>query len=158
VTKMTTKVATKSIEEKIVSNEEKSNWKSIFNNVALSIEIEAIEATKAIETTNATNAIKATMNESTMNSNWNDDSDWDSDSNTKSWDDRESRIDESRNAEILFCFSSWHEICEWICQSHCEKKQKLSCHDWVEESSCLKKSVDKWTISKCEEIWRWKKL
>ncbi len=96
VTKVATEIATKSIEEKIVSNEEKNNWRSIFNNVALSIEAEAIETTKAIETTNETNATKATMNESTTSSNW------DSDSDTESRDDRESRIDESRSAEVLF--------------------------------------------------------
>jgi hypothetical protein len=50
VTKVATEVATKLIEEEIVSNEEKNNWKSISNNVALSIET---EATEAIETTNA---------------------------------------------------------------------------------------------------------
>ncbi len=67
----------------------------------------------------------------------------------------------SMNREMqksCLCFSSWHEICERTCQSHCEKKQKLSCHDWVEESSCLKKNVDKWTISRCEKVWKWKKL
>ncbi len=95
VTKVATKVATKSIEEEIVSNEEKSNWKSIFNNVALSIKAKTIETTKAIETTNATNVTKATMNESTTSSNW------DSDSDTESRDDRESRIDESRRTEVL---------------------------------------------------------
>ncbi len=58
VTKIATEVATKSIEEEIVSNKKKSNWKNIFSNVALSIET---EATKAIETTDATNATKAIM-------------------------------------------------------------------------------------------------
>ncbi len=100
-TEVATEVATKSIEEEVVSNEKESNWRNIFNNVALSIEAETIEATKAIEATNATNATEATMNESTTSSDWDDDSDWDSDSDTESRDDRESRIDESRSAEIL---------------------------------------------------------
>ncbi len=94
-----TKIATKSIAKEFVSNEKESNWRNIFNNVALSI-----------ETTDAINATKATMNESTTSSNWDWDSDWDSDSNTKSRNDRESRIDESRNAEILSLFIRHIEI------------------------------------------------
>jgi hypothetical protein len=62
-----TKIVIEAIEEKFASNEDDNNWKSIFNNVALSIEAKAIEMT---------------INESITNR-WNFDSDWDFDSN---WD------------------------------------------------------------------------
>ncbi len=101
VTKIATKIAIKSIEKKIVLNEKRSNWKNIFNKIALSIEIKTIETIKTIKATNATNVTKTTIDESTTNSDWDEDSNEDLNSNTKSRNDRESRIDKSRNAEIL---------------------------------------------------------
>jgi hypothetical protein len=45
-----TKVVIESIEEEFASNEDENNWRSILNNVALSIEAKTIETTKTIET------------------------------------------------------------------------------------------------------------
>ncbi len=157
----TKSIATKSIEEELALNKEKNNWKSILNNIALLIETETIKTTKAIEITNAANAAnakKTTMNKSTTSLNWDWRSDWNSDLHTESRSDQESRMMNHEVQKLDLCLSSWHKICDRVYRSHCEKKQKFSCHDSVVNSSWLRKNVNKWIITKCKKIWTQKKL
>ncbi len=81
----TTKIVIEVIEKRFALNENDNNWKSIFNNVTLSIEAKTIETTINDLITNRWD----------FNSDWDFDSDWDSNSNTNARDFLD--IDKSRN-------------------------------------------------------------
>jgi hypothetical protein len=90
-----TKIVIETIKKKFASNENDNNWRSIFNNVALSIEAKTIETT---------------INESITNR-WDIDSNWDFDLDWRSNLNASARsflnINESRDAKIFSLFIFW---------------------------------------------------